>query len=96
MKEWEKKSLLPNSAIWRLNTLNLNDSNLSRSQIEQIIYEWIFNKKHRDILIDRLLDGMTYQDIAEKYDISIQQTKNIIYKSQDRLFRHLKWTIDIL
>lgn len=70
--------------------MNLNDSNLSRSQIEQIIYEWIFNKKHRDILIDRLLDGMTYQEIAEKYDISIQQTKNIIYKSQDRLFRHLK------
>lgn len=69
--------------------MNLNDSNLSRSQIEGIIFEWIFNKKHRDILIDRLLDGMTYQEIAEKHDISIQQTKNIIYKAQDKLFKHL-------
>lgn len=69
--------------------MNLNDSNLSRSQIEHIINEWIFNKKHREILVDRLLDGMTYQEIAEKYDISIQSTKNIIYKAQDKLFKHL-------
>lgn len=69
--------------------MNLNDSNLSRSQIENLIYEWIFNKKHRDILIDRLLDGLTYQQIAEKYDISIQQAQNIIYKTQDKLFKHL-------
>lgn len=69
--------------------MNLNDSNLSRSQIEHIINEWIFNKRHREILVDRLLDGMTYQEIAEKYDISIQSTKNIIYKAQDKLFKHL-------
>ena len=69
--------------------MKLNDCNLSRSQIEDVIFEWIFNKKHRDILIDRLLDGMTYQEIAEKHDISVQQTKNIIYKAQDKLFKHL-------
>lgn len=69
--------------------MNLNDTDLSRSQIEHIIDEWIFNKKHREILVDRLLDGMTYQEIAEKYDISIQQTKNIIYKAQEKLFKHL-------
>lgn len=69
--------------------MNLNDTDLSRSQIENLIYEWIFNKRHRDILIDRLLDGMTYQQIAEKYDISIQQTQNIIYKAQEKLFKHI-------
>lgn len=69
--------------------MNLNDSNLSRSQIENLIYEWIFNKKHRDILIDRLLEGMTFQDIAEKYDLSVQHTKRIIYKAEEKLFKHL-------
>jgi DNA-directed RNA polymerase specialized sigma24 family protein len=67
----------------------LNDTDLSRSQIENLIYEWIFNKRHRDILIDRLLEGMTFQDIAEKYDLSVQHTKRIIYKAEEKLFKHL-------
>lgn len=83
------KSTLPKNAIWRLNILNLNDTDLSRSQIENLIYEWIFNKRHRDILIDRLLEGMTFQDIAEKYDLSVQHTKRIIYKAEEKLFKHL-------
>lgn len=69
--------------------MNLNDTDLSRSQIEDLIYEWIFNKRHRDILIDRLLEGMTFQDIAEKYDLSVQHTKRIIYKAEEKLFKHL-------
>lgn len=69
--------------------MNLNDTDLSRSQIENLIYEWIFNKRHRDILIDRLLEGMTFQDIAEKYDLSVQHTKRIIYKAEEKLFKHL-------
>lgn len=69
--------------------MNLNDTDLSRSQIENLIYEWIFNKRYRDILIDRLLEGMTFQDIAEKYDLSVQHTKRIIYKAEEKLFKHL-------
>lgn len=69
--------------------MNLNDTDFSRSQIENLIYEWIFNKRHRDILIDRLLEGMTFQDIAEKYDLSVQHTKRIIYKAEEKLFKHL-------
>lgn len=68
--------------------MKLNDSDLSRAEIEDLIYQWIFNKKHREILADRLLDGLTYQEIAEKHYISVQSAKSIIYKAQEKLFKH--------
>ena len=63
--------------------------NLSRSDLEYIINQWIFNERHRLILSDRLFNGTTYERLAEKYDLSTQQVKNIVYKAMDRLEKHL-------
>ena len=63
--------------------------NLSRSDLQYLIDQWIFNERHRLILSDRLFNGTTYERLAEKYDLSTQQVKNIVYKAMDRLERHL-------
>ena len=63
--------------------------NLSRSELQYLIDQWIFNERHRLILSDRLFNGTTYERMAEKYDLSTQQVKNIVYKAMDRLERHL-------
>jgi Mor family transcriptional regulator len=63
--------------------------NLSRSDLQYLIDQWIFNERHRLILSDRLFDGTTYERLAEKYDLSTQQVKNIVYKAMDRLEKHL-------
>ena len=54
-----------------------------------MIDQWIFNERHRIILADRLFNGTTYERLAEKYDLSTQQVKNIVYKAMDRLEKHL-------
>ena len=61
----------------------------SNSQIREIIEEWIHNSRDRIILSDRLIDGMTFEQIAEKHDMSVRQIKNIVYKLQGKLFKHL-------
>ena len=64
----------------------------SRSEIERLIEEWIIGKnakRDRSILKDRLLDGLTYEKLAEKHDMSVRQIKNIVYKRQERLFRNM-------
>ena len=61
----------------------------TNSQIEGIISEYIHSKRDRDILRLRFIDGLTYEQIAEKIDISVRQTKNIIYKKQEIIFKHL-------
>lgn len=69
----------------------MKDLNLSRSELEYLIEEWIIGKnaeRDRKILKRRLLDGICYEPLAEEFNLSVQQTKNIVYKSQNKLFKH--------
>ena len=68
---------------------NTERYNLSRAELQRLIDQWIFNERHRIILSDRLFNGTTYERLAEKYDLSTQQVKNIVYKAMDRLEKHL-------
>lgn len=63
--------------------------NIPRSEVEKIIDEWIFNERNRSLLKRRLLDGITYERLAEEFDLSTQQVKSIVYKSQDILSCHM-------
>lgn len=62
---------------------------MSRSEIDHLIDEWIFSERDRSILKRRLLDGVTYEKLADEFDLSVRQTKNIVYKSQIKLFKHV-------
>lgn len=65
---------------------------ISRSELEHLIDEWIIGKnseRDRKILKRRLLDGICYEPLAEEFDLSVQQIKNIVYRSQNKLFKHL-------
>lgn len=69
--------------------INIERYNLSRSELQYLIDQWIFNDRHRLILADRLFNGTTYERLAEKYGLSTQQVKTIVYKAMDRLEKHL-------
>ncbi len=69
------------------------DINLPRSAIEHLIDEWIIGKnseRDRAILKRRLLDGVCYEPLAEEFDLSVRHIKNIVYRSETRLFKHIK------
>ena len=61
----------------------------SNSQIRDIIAEWVHNERDRSILERRLIDGITFERLAEEFDMSVRQTKNIVYKLQEQLFKHI-------
>lgn len=63
---------------------------LSRSEVEHLIDEWIFSERDRAILKRRLLDGICYEPLAEEFELSIRQVKNIVYRSKDKIFKHVK------
>ena len=66
---------------------NLDD--MSRSEIEQAIDEWILNERDRKILKRRLLDGIIFESLAYEFDLSVRHIKTIVYRSEDKLFRKL-------
>lgn len=60
---------------------------LRRSDIEYLIDEYIHNERNRAILKRRLLDGICFEALAEEFDLSDRQVKNIVYKAENTLFR---------
>lgn len=68
----------------------INTIDLSRTEWENLIDEWIFNERDRAILKRRLLDGVCYEPLAEEFNLSVQQAKNIVYKSTTKLFKKIK------
>lgn len=62
---------------------------LSRSQIEYLIDEWILSERDRKILKRRMIDGIYFDMLAEEFDLSVRQIKKIVYKGQDKIYRHI-------
>ena len=63
--------------------------NLSNSQIDAAISEWIHSERDRRILHYKLVDGYSYERIAEIEDMSPKRIQQIVYNAEDRLFHHL-------
>ena len=68
---------------------NIDRFNLSNSEVCYLIDQWIRNERDREILKDRLINGLTFERLAEKHDMSVLQTKNIVYKSMEKLVSRL-------
>lgn len=68
----------------------LETIDLSRSEWENLIDEWIFNEKDRAIIKRRLLDGLTFEQLANEFNYSTQNIQRIIYKGTARLFKKIK------
>ena len=61
----------------------------TNSQIRGLIEEYIHSRRDRELLSDRLIDGLTFEQLAEKHDMSDRQIRRIVYKLQEELFKHL-------
>lgn len=66
-----------------------NNVDIPRSEWEKLIDEWIFNEQHRQMLKRNLLDGWTYEKIAEEFEMSSRQIARIIPRLQNQLFKHI-------
>ena len=44
-------------------------ADVPRSELEHLIDEWILNERYRVIIKRRLLDGVTYERLAEEVDM---------------------------
>ena len=62
---------------------------ISNSDLRNVINEWIKNERDRNILCDRLINGMCYEPLAEKYDLSVRRVKSIVSKQEMILLKHI-------
>lgn len=62
----------------------------TNSQISQVIDEHIHSERDRKILKRRFIDGIIFDQLAEEFDLSVRQVKNVVYKSEKLLIKYIK------
>ena len=55
---------------------------MTNTEIIYRIDEYIHSERDRAILKRRFVDGITYEALAEEFDLSVSQVKRIIYKHE--------------
>lgn len=59
------------------------------SDLAAIINEYVHSERDRAILKRRFVDGITYERLAEEFDLSERQVKNIVYKYESMIFEEM-------
>ena len=62
---------------------------ISNYELSELIDKWIKNERNRAMLKRRLIDCICFEPLAEEFSLSVRQTQNIIYKSEEQLFKHI-------
>jgi DNA-directed RNA polymerase specialized sigma24 family protein len=70
---------------------SIDGHGLSRTQVLDLIDSYIFNERNRHLLVRRFLDGITYEDLAEEFELSVNQVKTICYKGIEKILVRMKY-----
>ena len=60
----------------------------TNSKIRELIVEPIHSERDRSILCRRLIDGITFERLAEEFEMSPRQIRSIVHKNENILFKH--------
>lgn len=69
--------------------IKCKDFNLSYSQWENLIDEWILDERNRKILKRKLLDNITFENLAEEMEMSARQIQYIVHDGLKEIIRHI-------
>jgi len=62
----------------------------TNSQAIRAIEDFIHSERDRAILKRRLIDGVTFERLAEEFSMSPRQVRTIVHRNEEILFRKIK------
>ena len=62
---------------------------ITTSEMLSLIDEYVHNERNRHLLKRRLIDGIIFEDLAEEFELSVRQTKRIVYRESEKIFKYL-------
>lgn len=62
----------------------------TNSGIIAAIDEYVHSERDRAILRDRFVNGLTFEQLAERHDVSTRTIKNVIYKHEYIILKYAK------
>lgn len=68
----------------------MNIEHITNSQIKDAIDDYIHSERDRALLKRRFIDGICFESLAEEFDLSVVQTKRIVYKQGDKVLMKIR------
>lgn len=65
----------------RRNTID----DIPNSLLINAINEWVKSERNRTLLIRRFIDGLTFEELSEEFNLSPQAVKKIVYDKGDKV-----------
>lgn len=56
-------------------------TNISNTELSQLIDEWVKGERDRRIMKRRLIDCICFEPLAEEFELSVQHTHTIVSKN---------------
>jgi DNA-directed RNA polymerase specialized sigma subunit len=88
MQELRRKRSCPE--LHEKEAMKYDFSTLTNSQLSELIDDWIRDERNMEILKDRFINCLTFDEIADKYCICERHVKRIVYKYGDHLLSKIK------
>lgn len=85
---WRERLLLAMTAAFMWKRLK-KQRDISNSQMENLINEWIHSERDRKLLKRHLIDGICIEPLSEEADLSPRQTYRILKKAKSTLMKHI-------
>lgn len=62
--------------------LKFDELEIPITEVKAFVENYIYSKKNREIIQEKWCDGITYEDLAEKYDMSSRQMFRIVNNAE--------------
>ena len=62
---------------------------LDTGDVAELIDRWIFKERDRAVMKRKLLDGLTFEETAEEFGMSVRGIKYIVYRGESIIFSHI-------
>lgn len=68
--------------------MKIHELGLPKSEIVKIADDWIYNTRNKSIFFSKI-EGFTYEELAEMYNLSTVRTKEIVKECLDKVSKHI-------
>lgn len=68
--------------------MRLSELDISRTRLNELVADYVWNARNKDIFMKKL-EGSTYEELAEEYNLSTQRTKEIVKDCINRIAKHI-------
>ena len=68
--------------------MRLSELDISKPQLVELTEFYIFNARNKALFM-RKVEGYTYEEVAEEFNLSTVRTKEIVKECLDKIVKHI-------